>query len=84
MCNRNRHQTEWGRCLLSLDNHLILAGKAKTGAWQARISGKMFYPAGGQSLDIHLFQLQLVLVVGSQMLLSKIGHESLRDGKKRY
>ena len=57
MCNRNLpvlradRQEAGGK---SLDNHLILAGKAKTGFWQAHIRGGKVHPAGGKLLDIHL------------------------------
>ena len=71
MCNRNLpvlradRQEAGGK---SLDNHLILAGKAKTGFWQAHIRQKnMLHPAGGKLLDNHLIQFQLILIGGHQM-----------------
>ena len=51
MCNRNlpalraERQGAGGK---SLDNHLILAGKAKTGFWQAHIRGQNVLPSRWQ------------------------------------
>ena len=70
MCNRNlpalraERQEAGGK---SLDNHLILAGKAKTGFWQAHIQRGKIYSAGGKLLDIHLIQFELIFIGDNQM-----------------